>query len=647
MRKEKTQKEKSQKMEKKGFFKKHKKGFIILGIVLVIATGITVYVVKQVQSIQEIMTSQYATTTLEKRNIINSVSVNGVIASDQKKEVIIPLTNIEIQELYVEVGDFVSKGDVIGILDSTDIEESLKEAKQSLNVSSSQTYSSINSASKGLENTKESATIDEARAQESIDNAYADYASAGATEATALTAYNAALAETTAAKTTYDRAIAGTATAQSNYNAELFTAGVDMNTFEEKLNTVKAADAVAPLIYPWNTVEISPKLTGLPSTPDDLDMDEVAELTSETIAPWAEGSTDPTIATAKKNAIATAIGELISSQVTATEYTDAIALPAVSAAQTVLTAAKASEATSKTAYEAKKAVSDQKKIAYDSAKSTRETMADRYNSAAQSSDDIKRINETSIETQKDSVDSTKLSATTATTAQENQVEMYEEQLKECTIRAPFDGTITALNFEEGDIYSNMSLYTIQNYETLTIEASVDQYDISDIKKGMRVVFKTDTTGEEEMIGTVTFVSPVPEASTGMTASTNYPIEITIEKPNERLRLGMTAQANIVLEEVKEVFAVPYECIKIDADGNTYVNAIIEDILLAEDKNTEALDLLNQNTKKIFVETGLETDYYTEIRGKELEVGMIIQLSYLENSLSELEQEDLVTIKRIR
>jgi RND family efflux transporter MFP subunit len=638
MKKEK-QEESVEIIRKKGFLKKHKKGLIILGIVLAIIIGISSYIVAQVNNLTEALTSQYATTTLEKRNIINSVSVNGTIASEQSKDVSIPVTNVDVLELQVEIGDVVSEGDIIAILDSSDIEESLEEARQALLVAKSQTQSSINSASDGLDTTKESATINESRAQENIDGAYMDYASAGASEASALSAYNTALAETTTAKTAYDKAMAETSAAQDIYDAALLAEGVDMNTFESKLALVEAADAVTPYVYAWNSVGITTDLTAI-SIPADAEMDEVAELSDASILAWTEGSTDPSTAIAKKNAISAAITDLKNSQVSETDYNTA--LTNTSAQLAVLTTAETKETTAKATYEAKKAISDQKKLAYDSAKATREAKADIYNSAAQSLDDIERSNDTSISSQENSLDNTKLSATTATTLQENQVELYEEQLEACIVRAPFDGTITAINYEEGDTYSGMTLYTIQNTEAMMISASVDQYDISDIADGMRVVFKTDTTGDEEMIGVVSFVSPVPELSTGLTTSTNYPIEITVENPNDRLRLGMTAQANIVLEEVQNVFAVPYECIKTDIDGNTYINRIVEDAQVGEEESaeeemqveTDDLNSLNQNTEKIYVTTGLETDYYTEITAEELEEGMIIQLSYLENSFLE-------------
>jgi RND family efflux transporter MFP subunit len=619
---------------KKNFFKKHKKGLIILGVLLIVGGGIGACVASTVNSVQDLMTSQYATTTLEKRNIINSVSVNGSVASEQKKDVSVAVTNTDIVELKVEVGDIVKEGDIIAVLDSTDIEESLTEAKQALKVASSSSNSSISSATDSLANTQESAQINEARAAESETAAYNSYASAGATEAAAKKEYDAAVADKNAAKTAYDTAVANTAAAQTAYDAAMVANGVNEANFNTALSAVKAADAKTPLVYAWDTVTISSTLPAF--TAPDITVD--ADLTDTSKTAWTEGATTVADGAAKKDAINAAITTLSGTLVDhGTTYTDAV--NATVTEKATLDAAKATEATALADYNAKLAVVDQKKATYDAAKATREAQGKAYQSAAEAYDDLERTNDNTIETQQDNLNSTKLNATTATTAQENQVEMYEEQLEDCIIRAPFDGTITAVNFEEGDKYTGTPLFTIQDVEGLTITANIPEYDIADIEKGMRVVFKADTTGDEEMYGEVTFVSPVPNA--GGTSIT-YPIEITIQNPNERLRLGMTAKANIIMDEVTDVFAVPYECIKTDEDGNNYVDVVVEnaegtDVEVTDETVAQAADAvaaLTQQTEKVYVEIGLVTDYYTEITGKNLVEGMKIQLTYMDTTLTD-------------
>ncbi len=616
----------------KKFLKRHRKGLIVLVVIVSLVVAGGAYIRRQVENLQEVLTSQYATTELEKKTIINSININGTIASDERKDVAIPLSNIEIQQLQIKVGDIVTQGDILGVFDATDIQKNLDDAKQSLYIASTQTNNSISSAKDSLDNVVESAEINNARAQDNLDAAYFDFAAAGADEAAAKTEYDTAIAETNAAKAAYDQAVNGTAVAQRAYYDAMIAAGVNLETFNTNLAAVKAADVVAPLLYPWDTVTITTSLVGLPVAPA---INTIADLSDPLVQPWAEGKTTVALALVARDALVSAITTLVASQVSQATYDTAIANVSVTSAQALLTAAETKEASLLADYTTKKATSDQKKSIYDSATSVREAKADVYNNAALTLKDTIRSNETTVDAQESSLDSTKLNSTNATVTQENQVKMYEEQLDATTIYAPFSGTITAINYDEGDTYNGGVLYTIQDCEALIITASVDQYDISDIKTGMRAVFKTDTTGDEEMIGTVTFVSPVPESSS-LSGGTFYPIEITIENPNERLRLGMSAQVNIVLEEAESVFAVPYESVRTDVDGNTYINVIVEatEEEAAENGTNTAASVLTQNTKKIYVEVGLETSYYTEIRSDELEEGMIVQLTYYDNTLLE-------------
>ena len=130
---------------------------------------------------------------------------------------------------------------------------------------------------------------------------------------------------------------------------------------------------------------------------------------------------------------------------------------------------------------------------------------------------------------------------------------------------------------------------------------------------MKALIKTDTTGEEEMNGTVTFVSPVPASmaassdnsdSSSGSSGNGYEIRITVDNPSERLRIGMTAKVTLIQEDVKNVFAVPDDCISEDEDGNSAIQ-ILE----------------NGEPRSITVTTGLKTDYYTEISSDELTEGM--------------------------
>lgn len=227
-------------------------------------------------------------------------------------------------------------------------------------------------------------------------------------------------------------------------------------------------------------------------------------------------------------------------------------------------------------------------------------------------DDNKRNNAKNVADSKDTLDNARRS-NSADSQSGQDVKNYEDQLEQCTVKAASSGVITSVGAKVGDTYSNGVLATIQDEKNYVVTAMVDQYDISDITKDMKALIKTDTTGEEEMNGTVTFVSPVPASvaassdnsdSSSGSSGNGYEIRITVDNPSERLRIGMTAKVTLIQEEVKNVFAVPDDCISEDEDGNSAIQ-ILE----------------NGEPRSITVTTGLKTDYYTEISSDELTEGM--------------------------
>ena len=114
---------------------------------------------------------------------------------------------------------------------------------------------------------------------------------------------------------------------------------------------------------------------------------------------------------------------------------------------------------------------------------------------------------------------------------------------------------------------------------------------------------------ESMLAAVT-----PEDSES--GSAVYRMDASIDQDNDRLRIGMTAQMNIVLEASEDVLAVPYDAIQTDEEGNSFVYVQTE----AGDSESES------GRKKVEVTVGMEGDYYVEVSSDELEEGMRVSLS---------------------
>lgn len=204
----------------------------------------------------------------------------------------------------------------------------------------------------------------------------------------------------------------------------------------------------------------------------------------------------------------------------------------------------------------------------------------------------------------------KLELTQDTSDQESRIRTYSTEVKNGTIKAPIDGTITNVYYEVGDTYTAGSVFmTIQDCSAYEIEAEIGEYDVADIKVGQKVVIKTDATGEEEIDGTVKEVSPVATKSEKSTNKT-YTVKISVNNMNDRIKLDMTANISIVVEEHKNILAVPYNAVYTDQNGKYYV-----------------IKADNDKKENVYVDVIMESSYYTEISGKDIYEGMKV---YLEN-----------------
>lgn len=74
------------------------------------------------------------TATVERMDLSNSIGVTGTLATAEGKSGTTTLENIEVTEVFVELGDEVQEGDVICTFDSSDIESALADARNNYSV---------------------------------------------------------------------------------------------------------------------------------------------------------------------------------------------------------------------------------------------------------------------------------------------------------------------------------------------------------------------------------------------------------------------------------------------------------------------------------------------------------------------------------
>ena len=233
------------------------------------------------------------------------------------------------------------------------------------------------------------------------------------------------------------------------------------------------------------------------------------------------------------------------------------------------------------------------------------------NTAKSSYSDAETSTNRSVSTAQNTVDMQKYQAST-TTESKDQLEQLQKQLADCTLSAPIGGVVTAVNVSVGDKNTaGTTMITIEDTSSLKVIVNVEEADILKIQEGMPATVSTDATGDEEIKGTVTRVVRVKNQSTNTNGtdtntSSGYSAEITID--NTELLVGMSAKAKIVIKDRGTQLAVPYDLIRQDDNGDSYV-------LAAEANEDGTATAVRKNIK-----VGEEVDYYTEVTGGDLKEG---------------------------
>lgn len=150
----------------------------------------------------------------------------------------------------------------------------------------------------------------------------------------------------------------------------------------------------------------------------------------------------------------------------------------------------------------------------------------------------------------------------------------KENLGYTRIVAPMDGTIVAIVTEEGQtVNANQSAPTIvklAKLDTMTIKAQISEADVMKVEQGQTVYFTTLGNSDKKHYAKLRQVEPAPnsintETTSGSSSSSSSAVyyNALFDVPNEdgKLRIDMTAQVYIVLNEAKNVLTIPAAAIQ--------------------------------------------------------------------------------------
>ncbi len=141
------------------------------------------------------------------------------------------------------------------------------------------------------------------------------------------------------------------------------------------------------------------------------------------------------------------------------------------------------------------------------------------------------------------------------------VDQAQAALDRATLVAPFDGVIAQNNLVVGELPpSNNAALVLIDDGRLYVDLAIDETDVVKVAVGQAVEFNFDALPGSVITGTVTRVAVTPTVAGQLVT---YPVRVTLDPTDEPVRIGMSATATIILDELQDVMVLPNRFIRID------------------------------------------------------------------------------------
>jgi HlyD family secretion protein len=185
------------------------------------------------------------------------------------------------------------------------------------------------------------------------------------------------------------------------------------------------------------------------------------------------------------------------------------------------------------------------------------------------------------------------------------LKQLEEQLSYTTIISPINGLVLSRDVEVGDAVSSILVLgssatlvmTLGDTSEVYVKGKVDESDIGKVYLGQPARIKVESFKDKTFTGKVTKISPMGVEKDNVTT---FEVRVSINNPGGELKAAMTANAEIILEEHKNVLQIPEGAILYDKDKKASV----------EIPDPKAKD----GKRKIAVNIGISNGAKTELLG---------------------------------
>jgi HlyD family secretion protein len=222
-----------------------------------------------------------------------------------------------------------------------------------------------------------------------------------------------------------------------------------------------------------------------------------------------------------------------------------------------------------------------------------------------------------------------------------------EDLERTTIRSPMDGVVTALNVEKGETaivgtmnFAGSVLLVIGDLSELVAEAEVAESEVVGIALGQAAQVRVDALPDLTMEGRV-----VEIGSSGIRQAdvVKFRVKVALDRPDPRVRPGMTARVEITTARAEGVLAVAQQAVQtrwLDSSGKEVTRREGD----ASQREVSAVYLFRDGkAARREVKTGIHDELWVEVREGLSEGDTVIMGPY--RTLRALKGGDTVRVEK--
>lgn len=183
-------------------------------------------------------------------------------------------------------------------------------------------------------------------------------------------------------------------------------------------------------------------------------------------------------------------------------------------------------------------------------------------------------------------------------------DLAKTRLDYAVIKAPFDGMVTRVDVDLGTtVTAGRVIIAIADASEYRVKLNIDETDIAKIKLGQDVTVSLDAYPDVALSAKVTDIAATATLVQGVV---NYVVTVTLNSGQTSLKIGMTADANIIVTNKDNVLLVPNTAIRAQSNrrfvtipkGGDQVEEIEIKTGLSNDQETEILSGLHEGQSVI-------------------------------------------------